>query len=321
MLTVVRGLSELGYCVAWAVLDSKHFGVAQRRERVFIVGSLGDGRCAQVLFEPESVRGDTPPVRGAGEGVAGSLTGGAAGGRTHGKKSGTDREGFLVPEVARAVNAERDGYNDGSDQTYIPQVSKCLNAAPAGHNDGRYQTYVPILEPGGRAGENQDPKAGAGVGEDGDPMFTLQSGKQHAIGFTCKDSGQDATDDGSPTLRSMNFDESHINGGGQVAVAFAERTREGGRSLDVQEDLAYALGDNSSGGQTHSRRIATAMSVRRLTPRECERLQGFPDDWTRHGADDKEVSDSSRYRMLGNAVTVPVARWLGARVAAALKST
>ncbi len=57
--------------------------------------------------------------------------------------------------------------------------------------------------------------------------------------------------------------------------------------------------------------IATQFSVRRLTPRECERLQGFPDDWTRWDADRKEISDSARYRMLGNAVTVPVARWLG----------
>jgi DNA (cytosine-5)-methyltransferase 1 len=44
--------------------------------------------------------------------------------------------------------------------------------------------------------------------------------------------------------------------------------------------------------------------VRRLTPRECERLQGFPDDWTASQA------DSSRYKMMGNAVTVPVVEWI-----------
>jgi DNA (cytosine-5)-methyltransferase 1 len=57
--------------------------------------------------------------------------------------------------------------------------------------------------------------------------------------------------------------------------------------------------------------------VRRLTPRECERLQGFSDDWTRWAADGTEVSDSARYRMLGNAVCVNVARWLGRRIVAA----
>lgn len=56
------------------------------------------------------------------------------------------------------------------------------------------------------------------------------------------------------------------------------------------------------------------MAVRRLTPRECERLQGFPDDWTRYADDGKEISDSARYRMLGNAVAVPVAEWISKRI-------
>ncbi|HEY8425123.1 MAG TPA: DNA cytosine methyltransferase, partial [Limnochordales bacterium] len=54
--------------------------------------------------------------------------------------------------------------------------------------------------------------------------------------------------------------------------------------------------------------------VRRLTPRECERLQGFPDDWTRWGSDGGEISDSARYRMLGNAVAVPVVEWIARRL-------
>jgi DNA (cytosine-5)-methyltransferase 1 len=55
---------------------------------------------------------------------------------------------------------------------------------------------------------------------------------------------------------------------------------------------------------------------RRLTPRECERLQAFPDDWTRWTADEKEIADGPRYRMLGNAVTVNVAEWIGRRIMA-----
>jgi DNA (cytosine-5)-methyltransferase 1 len=54
--------------------------------------------------------------------------------------------------------------------------------------------------------------------------------------------------------------------------------------------------------------------VRRLTPRECERLQGFPDDWTATGADGRWLSDSARYRAMGNAVTVPVVAWIAARL-------
>ena len=57
-----------------------------------------------------------------------------------------------------------------------------------------------------------------------------------------------------------------------------------------------------------------SLGVRRLMPIECERLQGFPDDWTRYGHDEKEISDSARYRMIGNAVAVPVVEWIGRRI-------
>ena len=70
----------------------------------------------------------------------------------------------------------------------------------------------------------------------------------------------------------------------------------------------------------HANRVATlaqppSMSVRRLTPRECERLQGFPGDWTRIPYRKGESSDSNRYRSLGNSMAVPVMRWIGAQIA------
>ena len=92
--------------------------------------------------------------------------------------------------------------------------------------------------------------------------------------------------------------------------AFTERTRKDGRNLETQDELAYAVTNPGSGGRTHSRQIAGTFGVRRLTPRECERLQGFPDDWTLVDG----MSDSARYRMLGNAVAVPVAEWIGRRI-------
>ncbi len=98
---------------------------------------------------------------------------------------------------------------------------------------------------------------------------------QNVVAFSCKDSGQDAGKL-SPTLRSMNNSKSHANGGGQVAIA----------------------------GQ----------SVRRLTPRECERLQGFPDDYTLVPYRGKLAKDGPRYKAIGNSMAVNVMRWIGERI-------
>jgi DNA (cytosine-5)-methyltransferase 1 len=96
---------------------------------------------------------------------------------------------------------------------------------------------------------------------------------------------------------------------GDNLVAMAVRTAQTGANgwgIGTDEQ-AYTL-DGAQG------QAVIAAGVRRLTPLECERLQGFPDDWTRWTADGREISDSHRYRMMGNAVTVSVAEWLGHRL-------
>lgn len=135
------------------------------------------------------------------------------------------------------------------------------------------------------------------------------AGPVNLIAFSSKDHGADAGEL-SPTLRSMNYDKSHINGGGQVAIAFHEN-----KAGQLSEAEVLGLRANAS----HSYQgIGGESGVRRLTPRECERLQGFPDDWTLYDAEGKVISDSARYRMLGNAVAVPCAEWLGNRITSVL---
>ena len=90
-------------------------------------------------------------------------------------------------------------------------------------------------------------------------------------------------------------------------VAFATRGRNGEPEVEFSGDVSNAL--RKSPGSSHSSGVATGMSVRRLTPTECERLQGFPDGHT------AGFSDSVRYRMLGNAVAVPCAEWIARRLA------
>jgi len=102
-----------------------------------------------------------------------------------------------------------------------------------------------------------------------------------------------------------------------VVCAFQERGRPDGRRLDIGGDIAYALTAPSGGSRTQENNIHTGHTVRRLTPRECERLQGFPDDYTRiawRGKSADHCPDGPRYRALGNSMAVPVMRWIGGQI-------
>lgn len=377
---ILRGLVQCGYCLAWRVLDAQYDGVAQRRRRVFIVGSLGDGSCAEILFESESVSWNPPTRREAGEGVASTITGGfkgAGGGNRPGMN--TDQMESLIP-VAATLDQRGRGPTDAVMMNL--QVTHALRSEGADASEdgtGRGTPLVLWRASDQANAEQLIDKAGA---------LNCNKGQQGGIvAFSSKDHGADAGEV-APTLRSQNFKDSHINGGGQVAIAFdtynqsvsevvgalrdpngtfgdalpaiaftvhgehstamqgngdaavafetnrarsldstggystnqggtiafTERTRSEGRTLEAQEELAYAITNPGSGGRTHSRQVAGNFGVRRLTPRECERLQSFPDDWTLYDANGKEISDSSRYRMLGNAVCANVAEWIGKRI-------
>jgi DNA (cytosine-5)-methyltransferase 1 len=125
--------------------------------------------------------------------------------------------------------------------------------------------------------------------------------------------------------------------GAQNPIAFAQNQRDEVRCMDVAGAIAaepgakqqtYAFQQSQSGFRQHethatldsnngSRRhngVATASSVRRLTPRECERLQGFPDDWTDVVYRGKPAADGNRYKALGNAFAIPVVRWIVRRM-------
>lgn len=99
------------------------------------------------------------------------------------------------------------------------------------------------------------------------------------------------------------------------AVAFQERGRKDGRSFDVGGDVAYALTAPSGGGRAQERNVLTpTMQVRRLTPTECARLQGFPDDYLDITYRGKPAADGPKYKALGNSWAVPVVRWIGERI-------
>jgi DNA (cytosine-5)-methyltransferase 1 len=198
------------------------------------------------------------------------------------------------------------------------------------------QGATPILEPGARTGvSTTDPRAGIGIGESGDPMFTLQAGKQHGVvaptltatyGAQC---GQDYMNGPmiAHSLRAEGFDASEDGTGRGTsptlaanqtpAIAFQERGREDGRSLEVGGEVAYALTAPKDGGRAQERNVLTpTMQVRRLTPEECEALQGFPRSYTAVPHRGKPAADGPRYKALGNSWAVPCAAWIGRRIQA-----
>lgn len=167
-------------------------------------------------------------------------------------------------------------------------------------------TY-PLLEVGKRTGKStSDTRAGIGIGDDQDPMYTLQAGAQHGV---C------VTGDITHTLKSEGFDGSEDGTGrGQPIVNWTNEVcptlRAGGNSTG---------GDRPPGTDvdTADSNVVQGSAVRRLTPRECERLQGFPDDWTQIPWRNKpadECPDGPRYKAIGNSKAVPVVRWIARRI-------
>ena len=110
-----------------------------------------------------------------------------------------------------------------------------------------------------------------------------------------------------------------------VAVAFQERGRTDGPSLEIGGDVAYALTAPNGGGRAQERNVLTpAMQVRRLTPTEAEKLQGFEPGYTAipwRGKPADQCPDGPRYRALGNSWAIPCVSWIGERIARQINSS
>nr|WP_284958473.1 phage N-6-adenine-methyltransferase [Enterobacter cloacae] len=148
------------------------------------------------------------------------------------------------------------------------------------------------------------------------------NGQENAcIAFSYKDNGADATSDLSPTIRAGNHDKSHANSGQPPAIciqhaSIGRHDAAGPQGKGYQEGVAFTQDSRSSADV-----VQYGMQVRRLTPIECERLQGFPDNHTLigwRGKDADECPDGPRYKAIGNSMAVPVMRWIGERIVAAL---
>jgi DNA (cytosine-5)-methyltransferase 1 len=126
---------------------------------------------------------------------------------------------------------------------------------------------------------------------------------QEAYGFTQCDAARDVGNNISPTLRSGG-DGGYPNHSVAIGVDVYNYSETG--------ELAATFGRNSGGTNTAGPKVMQNMAVRRLTPTECERLQGFPDGFTNIPWRKKDTSpDGPRYKALGNSMAVPCMQWIG----------
>lgn len=281
-------VAELGYGFAYRVCDAQWFGVPQRRRRVFVVGCFGDWRsAAAVLFEPESLRWDLAPRREKGQTVAPTVVQGPPYSRTGNERVECDAMvavrmvafGEYVEDGTASAMKARD-YKDATD--LVAQVVGALacNTGPNGHDAGNFAC-------------NQAVDAGH-VLPVAQPMVLMDQGG----------SVMNVMEDGTVgTLRR----ETH---GHEPCVVQPVDFR----NLRYHDgDVSGTMQAKSSGGYSlnYMTGIQQEMAVRRLTPTECERLQGFPDGYTDIQPNGKPTPDGPRYKALGNSMAVPVMKWIG----------
>lgn len=303
------GLAELGYGFAYRVLDAQYvrvdgFGraVPQRRRRVFVVGHSGDWRrAAAVLFEHESLSGYPAPSREARQGTAAGTDGGVV--------------GSLCADSHPGAYSGQDAYTGRliAHATHDVVGTLCAEDSPHG---GRGLTglqtmlsgYIQPVSYAIQAGATREnPDSGPdGVGVQSGHAYTIEARPEvQAVAFAkmrvSGTLGQRTTDHPNGMKSESDF---------IVPVAFtcSEQANSFAWERDVYPTLDAQIPNDSSNIQ---KGIRQGWAVRRLTPTECERLQGFPDGYT----DIKnQTPDGPRYKALGNSMAVNVMRWIGRRI-------
>lgn len=332
----IEKITEIGYGVSWRILDAQYVrvpgyerAIPQRRRRLFVVGYLGDwSRAAKVLFESKGLQWDIESCRQTGEGVAIDAQrslGGASDG------FGTNNSTIInqtLDEVAPSILANcGDKCFLGNQEAFSGKYFVYENHA----QDSRVKELKEVFP-------TLPAKAGSGEGNlplvmQHPHMFKLRSG--------CEGGGKGylGQDDMSFTLACNNDQylmtvEPYALAGNMIGRSdkagpqgkgYRTETAFTLNTSDVQGVVAPPLTTNNPSRSPQSAEVtaqiaavyAATARVRKLTPLECERLMGFPDEYTKvpyRGKSADDCPDSPRYKACGNSMCVNVMRWIGLRI-------
>lgn len=307
------------WSVVWRTHDAQYWGVPQRRRRISVVADFGGDTASEIQFDGESVSGDIAESGASGEGFAEAAEAGASYAvRIRGGCDGGGKGALVQTEKSGTLGT-------GNDQTIF-----CMATQQGGaelRTDDRAPTLTAAV---GMSGNNQ-PVVCAG--------FKLGNSEQaRSIGYQ---------EELSPTLNAecggnkpavvapaVALDMTHacdvIRECGEQSPSLQARMRTGGNQVPLTYQMNgfgdYRVGEVASSCKQRDFKDSTDLAitnmvVRRLTPMECERLQGFPDHWTDIGEwiDGKgkrhKPSDSPRYKALGNSIALPFWGWMLRRMA------
>lgn len=331
------------WSVAWRVLDAQWWGVPQRRRRIALVADFGGTTAHEILFNTKGVYGHPETGREAGERSSERTER-----DTHESGAGVGQKSvFCVPINDKATRfsgggdtRKDDGAGNGPGVGHDGEPSPTLTAAD------RHGVYCAGFKLGN---SEQSPKLNAECGGNKPAVvYSLDSIASNSMKSPNPNSGcreveiaktldttspDPSKNPGGIAILDMSHANDVIRECGDVVPTLQNRKGTGGN----QVPLAYGVGNGqlneaqcmaTEKAQTlntmhDAQAVMQNMAVRRLTPLECERLQGFPDGWTDIGAwtDEKgklhkESSDSARYKALGNSIALPPWKWVLKRLCA-----
>lgn len=366
--TVINEMAEAGACLQeYALLDAQHFGVPQRRRRVFLVSCFDPAtadRCPDPLLPvTESVRGNTKKGKQKRQSAALTLTEGVGGDGaivnaigasiyhkstvvnqdvncghlvTEGGILGSDIVGSLNTSDAKMISNQyvnenkcvvepvlfENSYRDGA-RIANGGVTQTLSAKMGTGGGNTPMIAIPIQD--GRDIEKH--QNGFGVASDGEPSYTLDQTGAQSVAYSVREDAKantfSATElDHANALSALRPSPQSHHAQMFITENIEPTVFQPGTMVrlggGVWEGTVPTLraeakrGDNEPHIQIHNGE--PTMAVRRLTPLECERLMGWPDDHTRWKADGTEQADTHRYKQCGNGVASPVAQWIAQQI-------